>query len=321
MSGEPDIKTLAPWFGSNRQSAYRVGQELGSLAWCGVPFAGGCSEIRHIKCRAGVASDLHRHLINLATVVREEALRLQLCERLSHALFHETELLEARRRLAGREVCEGGSIFTGEATATQLGDVAWAFDYFVSCWMGQGAAAGKVTEFRGDLSVRWTSSGGDSAKRFASAAASLHAWGRSFSNWNFMVCNAFEFLPRIVDDASHGVYADPPWPDAGKEYKHRFTLQDQRNLARALSRFERARVVVRFGDHPLIRELYPEGEGPGKWTWLRHVTRSQQNTDVNEVLLINGPARSKEVLHGEEIESKERSEVGEAAGTTGAGAG
>jgi DNA adenine methylase len=43
-------------------------------------------------------------------------------------------------------------------------------------------------------------------------------------------------------------------------------------------------VVVRFGDHPLIRELYPESH----WTWVRQTSRAQSNDDVREVLLLNG---------------------------------
>jgi hypothetical protein len=49
-----------------------------------------------------------------------------------------------------------------------------------------------------------------------------------------------------------------------------------------------ARVVCRFYDHPLVRELYPEQ----RWTW-RHLAggRKQTNGDAPEVLLLNGPSR------------------------------
>jgi len=61
-----------------------------------------------------------------------------------------------------------------------------------------------------------------------------------------------------------------------------------RRLADKLATFTTARVVCRFYDHPLVRELYPEQ----RWTW-RHLAggRKQTNGDAPEVLLLNGPSR------------------------------
>jgi hypothetical protein len=59
-------------------------------------------------------------------------------------------------------------------------------------------------------------------------------------------------------------------------------------LAGVLASFERARVVCRFYDHPLIRELYPRELG---WVWRRFTGRKQSNAQAPEVLILNGPSR------------------------------
>ncbi len=269
------INALAQWFGGNRMLAQSVGRALGRLRWCGVPFAGGCPELPHICTAAGVANDLHRHVINLARVVRDDVLIEQLVLRLETLLFHPDELADAQRRCCDRE--QLGSL-------RDAPDVAWAADYFAACWMGRGGEAGKRGEFDQSLSLRWTSSGGDSAVRFRSAIESLRDWHRALRNWSFTCLDVFEFLANVRDAEGHGLYVDAPWPDAGDAYRHAFTHKQQTRLAEALARFRRTRVVVRFGDHPLIRELYPSP----RWTWLKQTGRNQRNGAIAEVLIING---------------------------------
>lgn len=269
------INALAQWFGGNRMLAESVGRALGRLRWCGVPFAGGCPELPHIRTAAGVANDLHRHVINLARVIRDEALVEQLARWLDGLLFHPDELADAQRRCRERE--QLGQI-------RDAPDVAWAADYFAACWMGRGGQAGKRGEFDQTLSLRWTSTGGDSAVRFRSAIDSLRDWHRALRNWSFTCTGAFEFIDKVQDADGHGLYVDAPWPDAGEEYRHSFTREQQGRLAEALARFTRTRVAVRYGDHPLIRELYP----PPRWTWLGQTSRTQRNGEIAEVLIVNG---------------------------------
>lgn len=269
------ITALAQWFGGNRMLAESVGRALGRLRWCGVPFAGGCPELAHIRTAAGVANDLHRHVINLARVVRDDALIEQLALRLDDLLFHPDEFAEAQRRCREREQHDR----FGDTP-----DVQWAVDYFAACWMGRGGHAGKQREFDQMLSLRWTSTGGDSAVRFRSAIQSLRDWHRALRNWSFTCLDAFEFLDNVRDADGHGLYVDAPWPDAGDEYRHAFTDEQQARLAEALAEFTRTRVVVRYGDHPLIRELYP----PQRWTWLGQTSRNQRNGEIAEVLIVNG---------------------------------
>jgi site-specific DNA-adenine methylase len=277
---------LAGWFGSNRTLAATVGARMGRVEWAGVPFCGGCCELPHIRCRSGLAADLHRHLINLARVVRAPVFKEDLVCRLDATLFHPDELVAAQRRCLAREASfeSAGGLFAGDRRpAAEDPDVGWAFDYFVCCWMGRGGQAGTAAEFRQGLSVRWNANGGDSCTRFRSAAASLDWWCDALRAWNFVTLDVFAFLERATDTPGHGIYCDPPWIGPGDAYRHRFTEADQRRLARVLGAYTHARLVVRHGDHPLIRELYP----PPRWTWIEQTSRSQANTDVAEVLILN----------------------------------
>jgi len=286
MAPQMSTRTVAGWFGSNRQSAARVGIELGKLTWCGVPFCGGCPEIPHIRTRSGVASDLHRHLINLARCITEPTLFDRLLAAVDAKLFHPDELATAQRRCIERE--QADDLFAPSRADDVDHDPNWAADYFVACWMGRGGAAGKNTEFSQSLSTRWTAGGGDSAVRYRSAVDSLIGWRESLKRWSFECIDCFDFLDRVKDLDGHGLYVDAPWPDNGCEYKHCFTDSQQARLAARLSAFQAVRVVVRFGDHPLVRHLYPEG----RWRWLCGCTRNQRNNEVSEVLIVNGPSHS-----------------------------
>lgn len=76
------MNRLAPWFGADLAIAETAAKLIGKRSWVGIPFAGGCSIIPFIETRGGLAADLHRHIINLATVIKDESLRPQLIERL-----------------------------------------------------------------------------------------------------------------------------------------------------------------------------------------------------------------------------------------------
>jgi len=92
----------------------------------------------------------------------------------------------------------------------------------------------------------------------------------------------------------HGIFADPPWPHDGNQYKYKFTEQEQRKLAQVLGCFGQARVVVRYGDHPMIRELYPES----RWHWQRFTGRTAANKAKTEVLLVNRSGGNQSGLFG-----------------------
>lgn len=272
---EPEMKTtaLAPWYGSNRMLAPIVGKELRGCKWVGVPFAGGMSELAHIKASTIVVSDLHRHVINLARVVQSDEFRPQLIAALEANPFHQDALAASQYRcMAHERPCAP--------------DLQSAIDYFTVCWMGRSAKAGTDSEFKGGLPVRWSATGGDSNTRYRSAIESLEAWGAIMRRCNFVVQDIFEFLDNVKDLDGHGLYLDPPFPGPGDDYKHKFTEAQHRELAKRLRMFRFCRVVCRFYDVPLIRELYP---GP-HWTWSLLEGRTQANKSAPEVLIINGPS-------------------------------
>lgn len=273
---EPKMTTtaLAPWFGSNRMLAPIVGKELAGCKWVGVPFAGGMSELAHIKAPTMVVGDKHLHVINLALVIQKQ--REKLAEVLDGLPFHEDVLKEAQAHCSAWEgpmhkMVEWPNFYAARS-------------FFITCWMGRSAKAGTDSEFKGGLPVRWSATGGDSNTRYRSAIESLDSWGVIMRRCNFVVQDVFEFLLNIKDLDGHGLYLDPPFPGPGDDYKHKFPEAKHRLLAEKLSRYEKCRVVCRFYDHPLVRELYPED----RWTWLRLKGRKQSNDSSPEVLIING---------------------------------
>lgn len=290
---EMTTKTLVPWYGSNRSCADEAGREFEGLSWVGVAFAGGMSEIPHIGARSLVINDLHAHLINLGRVVASAELFPAFQWAVEGKLFHPTELAEAQQRCMEREAAmsapSGDALFGDASIATPPGkpDLAWAIDYWVATWMGRSAKAGQPGEFRGNLSVRMNANGGDSAVRYRSATGSLPAWHRLLLRANFKQQDCFEFLDAVDDDAEHGLYLDPPFPGPGDLYRHKFTTEMHRRMAMKLAAFKHIRVVCRFYEHPLVRELYPQD----KWTY-RQIKggKRQTNEDAPELLLINGPS-------------------------------
>ena len=133
--------------------------------------------------------------------------------------------------------------------------------------------------------MRWNANGGDSNTRYRSAVESLDAWGTVLKRCNFRCDDALDFIQQVPDHSNNAIYCDPPFPDVGGEYRHKFDEQQHRQLASKLSAFLKTRVVCRFYDHPLVRELYPESI----WTWRKLAGgRDQANQNKPEVLLING---------------------------------
>jgi DNA adenine methylase len=270
--------------------ARHVGEELRRCEFVGVLFAGSMSELPHIDARSIVVNDKHRHLMNLASVAADPVLGPSLYRKLRRAAYHPDELSAAQARCRLMEpTSTGASLFGGSSTdAPAMRDLQWAYDYFVSAWMIRHATAGTRGEFNGGIAMRYDAGGGDNAVHFRNAIGSLVKWRREVL-WrcNFTTLDFREFLTRCCKDKpGHGYYSDSPFPDAGDGYKHSFNDGDHRDLAQMLSRYTQARIVCRFYDHPLIRELYPSN----RWTWLMRSGRTQTNAGAPEVLLLNGPS-------------------------------
>lgn len=263
---------LVPYFGSSRIIAPQVGALLNGCVHVTVPFAGSMAELVEIEARTLVVSDLHRWVINLASVVADPLSRPFLVNYLDNLLYHPDVLRSAQMRMLDSQ---------WEVTS-ELPDWAKAADYFVCAWMGRSAQAGTDDEFTGNLPIRWDANGGDSNTRYRSAVAALEEWGKLFRRCNFHVMDAFDALAKVKDQTGHAVYCDPPWMQDGDEYRHKFAEEQHRRLAEVLGRFEHCRVVVRYGDHPLVRDLYPEP----LWTWHRIDGRTAGNNVKREVLLL-----------------------------------
>jgi DNA adenine methylase len=272
-----EITALAGWFGGNRLLAPAVGEQLGRLKWCGVPFAGGMAELPHIDAASILVNDLHRHVINLARVAAADPTRAELIRRLRGKLFHPDELSKCQK------ICKA-------QWPTDVLSVDLAEAYFLCCWMGRSGKAGTTDEFNGRTSTRWNNNGGSSVVRYHSAIRQLVRFGRIARRCAFETMDAFEFIGRHEDTAGHGIYCDPPFPGAGRKYQHNAGATDAEEeswharLATALGCFYDTRVVCRFYEHPLIRRLY------NGWTFVPLVGRKQSNEDAAELLVINGPS-------------------------------
>ena len=109
-------------------------------------------------------------------------------------------------------------------------------------------------------------------------------WSEAVRPCTFTTLDVFDFLGQCWarDIPENGIYADPPWPEDGDLYVHKFTEAMQRKLANVFNSFKNARIVIRYGDHPLVRELYSED----RWTWNMLKSRTQANKEKREVLLV-----------------------------------
>jgi site-specific DNA-adenine methylase len=229
-------------------------------------------ELLHVTAGSIVVADAHRQIINLAKTVQDRELGPKLIRRLRRYAFHPETLKDAQDWLQDHP------------DPTEAPDLEYAERYFIAVWMGRSAKAGTADELKGKLPVRWNGSGGDSNVRYRSAVRALRQWHEIMRRCNFLRMDCFDFLARANDADRHGIYCDPPFPDAGDAYAHAFAEEDHRRLATCLSAFRKAKVVCRFYEHPLISELYPEPA----WTWQRQKGRKQSNAEGAEILITNG---------------------------------
>jgi hypothetical protein len=274
----PAIGAIAPWFGSARLLGPAVGQLLEGANWVGVPFAGSMAEIPYIRARTIVVNDLHKGVITLARIVADETLGPTLYRRLRRHALHPDDLTESQSICRNMEEHADCRDALDEETILR-----WAEAMFVASWLARSGSAGTKSEFDATLSLRWAAGGGDSAVRFQNAIRSINAWRRSLRRATFSSIDAFAFLEKSKDVPQHAIYCDQPFPGGpGDKYKYHFTLQQTKRLSVELLRFRQARVVSRFYDHPIVRELYPATE----WTWHHLSGRKQTNQAAPEVLLV-----------------------------------
>jgi len=229
-----------------------------------IPFVGGASIIPHLKARAIVANDLNDLAINFylyASGVHGGDAQEALFHHCHYTLSHPFELQCAEFLLQQADL---------KGSLTQ----AWA--YWAQCWIGRKGKGG--TKNQGGMpSVRRTANGGTNASRIRAAADDLAEWAKQFERCEWEQVCFRVLLPKVADQEDCGLYCDAPWVDAGKLYLHSFVEKDHRDLRELLSRFEKTTVVVRYGDHPLIRELY---QG---WNIIEASSRDQCNAIKGEL--------------------------------------
>lgn len=280
------ITRLVPYFGANARNAHLPAAFLEGCTFVYIPFAGSMCEIPHFPASTQImVSDLHDELIALASVVAHPDKKRELAAWLDAKLFHPAVLEEAQHTLALARA-GGDSWLFGDGGAGRPSVEECAEAYFVSAWMGRSAMAGTRGEDRSGLALRYDAGGGDPVTRYRSAVESLDAWHHALRRCAFTREDAFGVIRRLArkphDPAKPiGVYCDPPWPDDGDRYLHVLNDMHQAMLAKELAELPHA-VVMRFGDHPLIRELYPASV----WTWHHVDGRDQDNKAKAEVFLV-----------------------------------
>lgn len=147
--------------------------------------------------------------------------------------------------------------------------------------------------------VRWTPNGGAPATRFRSVVESIPAWHERLRNVVILCRDAFEVIGKIEDAGHSAVYIDPPYMSESRTsgaYRHDFedgfmgNDGDHERLAKELSRFKSASVVVSYYDCPRVRDLY---DG---WMFIdksrgKNLSsaggRGERKSEASEVLIVN----------------------------------
>lgn len=258
-------KSALSYFGSDSEVASELARLLNHCQHVTIPFCGGMSILPHLTARAVAANDMNGLAINFYKTLGGrlgDVSRSMLIERCQMTLSHPTELLMAASDIESSDPL----------------DRAWA--YWAMCWIGRKGKGG--TRHHGGLpSVRRTASGGTNASRIRAAADDLPAWAKEFERCEWEQVCFRELLPRVADNPTCGIYCDPPWVGAGDDYLHRFTPKDHLDLASHLQRFTSATAVIRYGDCPLIRDLY------SGWKIIEASSRTQSNSVTGEIWITN----------------------------------
>ncbi len=288
------VRAIAPWFGGKRAMADDIVVELGLHRSYWEPFCGSMAVLlakppsshEHVN-------DLHRDLVNLARVIQHPTEGPRLYRRLRRTLCCE----ELFQECLDKWRC-------GITSADdEDGRVELAFNYFVVSWMGRNGVSGTKRQ-NYQFAKRWTSGGGHGATRVTAAVDSIPAWRRRMRRVTVLSMDAFDLIAKIEDQVGTVLYVDPPYirgmmssRSGSSKYEYEFELDDHGRLAELLRRFNQARVVVSYYDHPLLADLY------AGWT-KREVYRQKnlhfQNrrgasaSTAPEVLLMNGPSMARD---------------------------
>ena len=242
-------------------NAHLVGQLLGKQDIIGVVFAGGGSEIPHLRARQIMINDAHSMLINLYRVVTISP--GELMRRLEACLYHPTELAEAKELL--KSDCA----------------IDRAFAFFVVNWMTR-SAGGSSREINGNLAMRFSASGGSSIARWLSAVRGIPEWAALLKGCEFTCLEWKAFRDKWVDRPGHALYLDPPWIAAGDDYLHKFSIIDHYQVSDWVRGLESTTVVIRHADCEQYRTYYREDDG---WEWFPVEAKNQRGNETGECLI------------------------------------
>ncbi len=290
------ISSLAPWYGSKRTLAPRIIAELGphKCYW-----ENPCGSMAVLLAKDAVTyetcNDLHQDLVNLALVIKNRSTAEELYRLANPTLFHERLC-----RLSKEKTLEYRS-------AAAACDVERAYWYLVFSWFHLNGIAGTKLNRTGNMCIRYSANGGNGATRWRSVVESIPDWHDRLLRVQIVSRDMFQIFDELDDAAGTAIYCDPPYILKKSRYLHDFpTIEQERAdptkkghiaLAKCLSRFKKARVVLSYYDHPALVELYAE------WTKIDQtklrVAKSMVNggmrdgtgrTEAPEVLLLNGPS-------------------------------
>jgi len=255
-------KSALSYFGSDSEVASQLASMLDHCKHVTIPFCGGMSILPFLKARAIVANDLNDAAINFYRGMSSDPSEvIGMCER---TLSHPSEL-------------ERAASIVNAPWAT-LEEKAWA--YWALCWIPRKGAGGTDAKPKAP-SVRWKADGGTNASRIRAAAEDLHEWAKHFQRCEWLSLDFREVLAKCADDPTCGIYVDAPWVGAGDAYIHKFSEQCHIDLRVLLSRFSQTTVVVRYGDDPIIRDLY------ATWSIVEASARTQANKALSELWITN----------------------------------
>jgi DNA adenine methylase len=275
------ITALAPWFGGKRTLAPRIVEQLGPHRSYWEPFCGSMAVLFSKGPSASeTVNDLHGDLVNLARCVRDESLSGRLYWRLRRTLVCESLFRESFAALHAAPRPSAGAEPDPER----------AYHYFLTSWLGVNGVAG-TARVASSYARRFTSNGGDPARRFLGAVESLPDWHERLRAVFVLSGDGIELCGRVEDKRGTVIYADPPYLVKGSKYAHDFAPEDHERLAAALCRFKETRVVVSYYEHEDLARLYP---GWAKVSvamtkaMVNGTGRMAAPSQAPEVLLVNG---------------------------------
>lgn len=274
------VNAVVPLYGSKRQMGDTIVDHLGPHTSYLAPFVGSCAvELAKPVARTEILNDLSGNLVNLIRTVARDELAPTLFDRLNRTAFCEDVHRDSVAYIMQSGVPDG----------EHYPDIERAYHYFVVSWMGRNGLVGTTAELTSGFCVRFTSSGGDPATRFAAAVDSLPWWWKRLRSATVLRRDGIGLIDRFEDRAGAVIYADPPYLEKQQAYTHDFADADHERLAVSLRRFRFTRVVVSYYAHPKLSELYPN--------WRMVQVGVPKNLSVRggaqsapEVLLINQPA-------------------------------